>query len=131
MSTTLYYPNKAAPTTTITMPDPSPLGVVAAPSFLTIQQHTSGGVRYAYEHAGPLRNFDLNFVITSKATFDSLVAFIRDDVRGPLNTFEANILGVDYAGCSFNEPDFTQALQIQHQCASIEVYPVNLKFQSE
>ena len=131
MSTILYYPTKAAPSATLTLPDPRPDGVVAAPLFYTGLQVTDGGTEYAYEHAGPFKLFDLEFLIRSKTTFDALLTFINTSVRGTLYTFEADVLGVEYTGCRFRLADWSDALRTRYQCTGqLEIYTARLAFRS-
>lgn len=122
MATTLYFPTKASPTTTITLPDPRPGGVVAAPRFFTSIAETEAGTRLVFEHGGPERVHSLQFGITDLAQYDNLIDFIRTKTRGPLYTFEITILGVDYTGARFMTADFSGDLVSHMRCSSISRY---------
>lgn len=88
MSVVLYFPTKAAPTHTVTLPDPFLPYAGGVPHKYDAITQTDSGVRYIYDKGITDTLFTMMFRIVNASDYLNLIDFWKNSANGMVNTFE-------------------------------------------
>jgi len=98
-----YFPNKASPTTTLSIVGPVGGGQPVRPQARYVSGRTVNGTTYAYQKNDMTQSvWVLNFVDLTAAQKTALQTYFNDIVKGPSLAFDyLHTNATDYAGVRF------------------------------